>query len=314
MNRRTAVHKLMTAGAGSFFSGWLAGAPPADETEIYALRSDVILVLLDVSVKNSQGRFVPGLTKDNFRVLEDGKPQKISVFDSEDHPVTLGILLDESLSMTPKRQEVLTAAETLIEESNRQDEVFVLHFNGRVTLGLPLDVPFSGNFQELRDALSRGTPGGKTALNDAVIAGLQHVRLGQRDKKTLVLVSDGGDTASIHSRRETLNMVQKSVATIYTIGLYDPDDPDHDPSFLRQLARMSGGEAYLPASPKSLPPLCRRIAREIRTRYTIGYTPEPSFGVNSLRHVEVRAGAPGHGALLVRTRSSYLYENGQSGK
>jgi VWFA-related protein len=202
----------------------------------------------------------------------------------------------------------------MVEESNHQDEVFVLHFNDRVTPGLPRDVPFSGNLQELGNALSRGTPGGKTALNDAVIAGLQHVRLGQRDKKTLVLVSDGGDTASIHSRRETLNMVQKSVATIYTIGLYDPDDPDHDPGFLRQLAKISGGEAYLPASPKNLAPLCHQIAREIRTRYTIGYTPELRSGANSLRHVEVRVGAPGHGALLVRARSSYFYENGQSGK
>ena len=308
MNRRLTVRTLVTASAGCFLAAWPAGASPQDQPKDYTLRSDVVLVLLDVSVKDDQGRFVPGLVKGNFRVFEDGKAQRITVFDAEDRPVTLGILLDESLSMTPKRREALAAAEALIAESNRHDEVFVLHFNETVTPGLPPGVAFSGNIQQLRAALSRGAPSGKTALNDALVAGLRHLGLGQRDKKTLVLVSDGGDTASEHSRRETLDMVQRSIATIYTIGLYDPNDPDHDPGFLRRLAKMSGGEAYLPSSPKELLPLCRQIAKEIRTRYTIGYTPDWRPGANSPRRMQVRASAPGHVQLRVRARSSYRYE------
>jgi VWFA-related protein len=308
MNRRLAVRTVVTASAGCFLAAWPAGAPPQNQPEDYTLRSEVVLVLLDVSVKDHQGRFVPGLGKDNFGVFEDGKPQKITVFDAEDRPVTLGILLDESLSMTPKRRDALAAAEALIAESNRHDEVFVLHFNETVTPGLPSGVPFSGNLQQLRAALSHGAPGGKTALHDALVAGLRHLGLGQRDKKVLVLVSDGGDTASEHTRRETLEVVHRSIATIYTIGLYDPNDPDRDPGFLRRLATMSGGEAYSPSSPKELVPLCRQIATEIRTRYTIGYTPERRAGANSLRRLQVRASAPGHSKLRVRARSSYRYD------
>lgn len=313
MNRRSAVRVLAAASAGSFFSGSVTAAPLDDRPKDYTLRSDVVLVLLDVSVKDGDGRFIPGLTRENFSVLEEGKRQTITVFDSDDRPVTVGILLDQSRSMTPKRRDVLTAAETLIDESNRRDEVFILHFNDRVAPGLPRNVPLSGDIPQLRAALSRGVPAGKTALNDAVVAGLKHLRLGRRDRKALVLISDGGDTASEHTRRETVQMVESEIATIYTIGLYDADDPDHDPGFLRRLAKISGGEAYFPASSPELAPLCRRIAREIRTRYTIGYFPARG-GAKSVRHIRVHVASPGHGKLKVRARSSYRYDEGESGK
>jgi Ca-activated chloride channel homolog len=314
MNRRSVIQILLNAGAGSYFAKVIASTPPENQKRDYTLRTDVVLVLLDVSVKDSQGRFVRDLGKDNFSLFEDGKRQNITVFDSEDRPVTLGILLDQSFSMTPKRQDVLTAAETLINESNRLDEVFVIHFGDRVSFGLPGNVPFSDDIRQLRTALSRGVPGGRTALNDAIFEGLQHLRLGRRDKKTLVLVSDGGDTASEHNRKETLEFVQRSVATIYTIGLFDPNDPDHDTHFLRQLAKISGGEPYFPATPGELVPLCRRIAKEIRMRYTIGYTPQPGDRPNSLRHIQVHAGGAGYGKLTVRCRNKYRYEETPAGK
>src|SRR5580704_6491784 len=95
----------------------------------FTIRNEVRLVLLDVSVQNHDGNFVPGLSKKDFTVLENGQPQTISVFDNEDAPVTMGILVDESGSMIPKRRQVLAAAEDLIADSNRDDEVFVLNFN-----------------------------------------------------------------------------------------------------------------------------------------------------------------------------------------
>ena len=307
MNRRSAVHTLVAAGAGCVCN-WFGRISWADESKDYRLRSDVVLVLLDVSVKDREGHFVSGLGKDSFEVFEDGKQQNITAFDSEDRPVSFGILMDESLSMTPKRQDVVTAAQTLIEESNSQDEVFVVHFSDRVTLGLPRELAFSGNLPQLRAALLRATPGGKTALNDALIEGLGHLRLGHKDKKTLVLVSDGGDTASKNNRKQTLEAVERSSATIYTIGLFDPDDPDSHPGFLRRLAAMSGGEAYFPASPQELPPIGRQIAREIRTRYTLGYSPELRSGGNSLRHVHVLVGARGLAKPIVRVRNAYRYD------
>jgi Ca-activated chloride channel family protein len=329
MNRRTAVRKLVAASAGSFFagliparlsaqslrSGRLAEGQPADQPDAeigsFTLRSQVRLVLLDVCVKDRSGAFITDLPRESFRVLENGRPQTISVFDQADVPVTVGILVDESRSMTPKRQEVLTAAQTLIEESNREDEIFVLNFNDTVAPGLPRNQLFSDDIQELRAALHSGRPTGKTALYDAVVDGLKQLELGRRDKKTLVLISDGGDNASEHRRRDTVNMVERSVATIYTVGLFDTDDPDRDPGVLRELARISGGEAFFPASPAEMVPVCRGIAKEIRTRYTVGYRPQEDNGKASLRRVQVRVAAPGHGRITVRTRSSYFYDEAE---
>ena len=310
MNRRTAVGSMLAAGAGSFLAQLRAGTPttslPPDDDGIYKLRSDVRLVLLDVSVKDGTGNPIPGLSQEHFTILEDGRPQIITAFDHADVPVTVGILVDESLSMTPKRSEVLTAAETFIEESNRQDEIFVLNFNDRVVPGLASEKLFSDDIQELRSALHRGFPEGKTALYDTVVAGLRQLELGTRDKKTLVVISDGGDNASQYNRRNTLALVKSSIATIYTIGLFEVDDPDRDPGILRQLANMSGGESYFPSSPSVMVPVCRRIAKEIRTRYTIGY--HPPVGAESFRNIKVRVSVPGHGRVYVRTRGSYRYE------
>jgi Ca-activated chloride channel family protein len=317
MNRRTAVRNLLAASAGSVFARALAGhprddhpqeAPPQQEDGIYKLRSDVRLVLLDVSVKDGKGGFVVGLAKENFSVLENGRAQSITAFDAGDVPVTVGVLVDESRSMTRKRSQVLTAAEAFIAESNPLDEIFVLNFNDYVVPGLPRGVPFSDDVPQLRSALHRGVPEGKTALNDAVVAGLQQLELGQRDKKALVLISDGGDNASQHKRRDTLEMVQSSIATIYAIGLFDPEDPDRDPGILRRFAQISGGESYFPERASEMAPICSNIAKEIRTRYTIGYLPPAVKGTGSLRDVSVRVSAPGHGKLLVRTRSSYRYD------
>jgi len=228
--------------------------------------------------------------------------------------VTVGILVDESFSMRPKRDSVIGAAQTFIEESNPRDEVFVLNFNDKVTRGLPGPLLFSGDAQQLSKALHRGVPEGKTALNDAVVAGLKQLEMGKLDKKTLVVISDGGDNASECKRREMLDRVVGSAATIYTIGLYDTNDPDRDPGILRALARISGGEAYFPESPPDTIPVCRRIARDIRTRYTVGYVPQVGSGANALRHIRVHADATGHGKLTANTRKSYRYDEISSQK
>jgi Ca-activated chloride channel family protein len=307
MKQCLAVRNLIIASTVSLLSG-LLGAIPGKGQSDFTIRSDVRLVLLDVSVKDREGGFVSGLSKENFSVFENGRPQPITVFANGDVPVTAGILVDESFSMRPKRDDVLTAAQTFIEESNPHDEIFVLNFNDRVTRGLPEPTLFSDNIQQLRSALQQGVPQGKTALNDAVVAGLKQLELGRRDKKTLIVISDGGDNASLHKRPEMLNMVEKSTATIYTIGLYDADDPDRDPGILKELARISGGEAYFPKDPSGMVPVCRRIAKDIRSRYTIGYLPPAENGAGSMRHIRVRVSAPGRARLIARTRTSYRYE------
>jgi Ca-activated chloride channel homolog len=305
MKRRAALRSVLLAGAAVFVSGVCGDTPKAAPPD-FVIHSEVRLVLLDVSVKDRNGSFVGGLTIDNFRVFEDGRPQETAIFASNDLPVTVGLLVDESYSMTPKRTDVIAAATTFIEESNPKDEVFVLNFNDRVRRGLPPGTLFSDNLDQLRTALSRGIPRGKTALNDAVVAGLGQLELGKRDKKTLVLISDGGDNASGTKRAEMLALAAKSLATIYTIGLFDANDPDRDPAILARLARMTGGEAFFPESPDKMVPVCRRIARDIRARYTIGYHPRHDNGAGAWRHVKVVASASGR-KLAVRTRGQYWY-------
>jgi Ca-activated chloride channel homolog len=273
----------------------------------FIIRSDVPLVLLDVSVQDRSGGFVSGLTKENFHVFENGHAQPISVFAGEDVPVTVGILLDESFSMTPKRAQALTAAMTFIQESNPHDEIFVIHFNDTVKFGLPEDTAFTDNRQQLRSALFGVVPQGKTALYDAVEQGLDHLKAGRRDKKTLILISDGGDNASSHSRQDMISKVESSLATIYTIGLFDADAPDRDPGILKRLAKISGGEAYFPPEPSGMVAVCRRIAKDIRARYTIGYPPLSVNGRDTWRHVRVEVSAPNRGKLIARTRSGYRY-------
>jgi VWFA-related protein len=317
MNRRSAILTLLGMSAGNLLRSAFADNPfhsPAsqsiDDPEDFILHSEARLVLLDVSVQNREGGFVEGLSKENFRVSEDGRPKPITVFDHDDLPVTVGIIVDESRSMTPKREEVLSAATTFIQESNPLDEIFVINFNDHVLPGLPPEKLFSGDIAELQAALYRGVPQGKTALYDGVVAGLKQLELGQREKKALVVISDGGDNASVHNRREIVGMVERSIATIYTIGLFDEADPDSNPGILRDLPKITGGEAFFPAAASEMAPVCRRIAQEIRTRYTIGYRPEK--GTKSLRRVSVQVALPGHEHIIVRARDRYWYENVQA--
>jgi Ca-activated chloride channel homolog len=307
MERRAAIRKLLMAGAVSIVPR-LWGTRPQDQQQEFTIRSEVRLVLLDVSVKDRAGAFVPALSKDNFSVFENDVRQPITVFAREDLPVTVGILVDESQSMGNKRADVLAAAETLIAEGNPQDETFVLHFNEKVRRGLPDGQIFSSDIQQLSTALYRGFPLGRTALYDAVFDGLNQLDLGHRDKKALVLISDGGDNLSTHHRREVLDKLDRSIATVYAVGLYDADDPDRSPGLLKHLAAVSGGEAFFPANPAGMTDVCRGIAKDIRTRYTVGYIPPASHG-GPLRRIRVSAAAPSHTKLTVRAHTQYRFDD-----
>jgi Ca-activated chloride channel homolog len=305
MERRSAI-RLMVASAVAHFSKLFAGSPTQDSTG-FVIHSDVRLVLLDVAVKDRNGGLVGDLKKDNFTVLENGHPQAITVFADEDLPVTVGLLVDESRSMLPKRNEVLMAAGDFLRTCNPQDEIFVLNFNDDVRRGLPAATLFSDDLDQLRKALDRGVPEGMTAMNDAVVVGLEQLEEGRRDKKALVLISDGGDNASEHTRAEMFDMVQRSPATIYTLALVDPTDRDFNPHILRNLSNLSGGEAYFVEDLDQLKPIFESIGKEIRKRYTLGYPPPPGKpGV--LRHIQVRVSAAGHPGLVARTRTAYRYE------
>ncbi len=271
----------------------------------YRLSADVELVVLDVAVVDRKGRYVRGLTKENFVVFEEGRAQSIALFESEDIPVAVGIIVDSSFSMGSKRQETIEAALVFLEASRPEDEIFVVNFNENASLGLPADIPFTADAGLLRAALTRMPIAGRTALYDAIALGLEHIARSRYPRKFLIVFSDGGDNQSRHTLQDIRRRIQESGVTVYTIGLFDADDPDRNPRVLRELARMSGGSAFLPGALRRLPSIAGSIAAEIRSRYVIGYRPSERGQEGDFRGVEVRVSAPGRGRLEARTRPGY---------
>jgi VWFA-related protein len=209
--------------------------------------------------------------------------------------------------MLPVREGVITAASAFAETSNRDDEIFALTFNERVNAVLPATAPFTGDAGALRAAL-RGAflPRGRTALHDAVAAGLEYVSRGRHLGKVLVVVSDGGDNASAATFDGILRATQIANTVVYTIAVVDPLERDVNPKRLEKLAEASGGEAFRPSSLAGIEETFRRIAHDIRNTYTIGYVPPDAARGNAFRRIEVLVSAPGRRGLRVRARQGYL--------
>jgi Ca-activated chloride channel homolog len=275
------------------------------EGDPYTINVSVDMVVLHATVQNSRGVLVSGLVKDDFQVYEDGVLQRIKFFSHEDIPVTVGLVVDNSGSMKTKRSEVISAALAFARSSNSDDQMFVTSFNEYVSFGLPPDMPFTDEAAQLRVALSRIDANGMTALYDALAAALEHLKKGNRDKKVLLVVSDGGDNASKHNLSEVMSLAGRSEAIIYAIGVFEEEDLDRNPGVLKRLAKATGGEAFLPKSLTEVVPICERIARDIRNQYTLAYVPTNQRQDGLYRGIQVKADHPSGRRLLVRTRAGY---------
>ncbi len=172
---------------------------------------------------------------------------------------------------------------------------------------MPDNVLFSDNVQQLRAALWQGQPEGRTALYDAIEMSLRQLEFGRQAKKTLVVISDGGDNHSNHTLEDVRSDVLTTAATIYTIGVYDEDDPEKNDGVLRKLAQVSGGGFYHPKTKDEIIPICRQIAKDIRSRYTIGHVPAVEGKV--VRFLKLAASSVDHPKLIVRTRTSYVFRD-----
>ncbi len=284
----------------------LASTPqePAHESprKVFSSKSEVVMV--HVSVRDRKSRLVPGLARDAFSIFENGQPQTLTYFENEDRPVTVGLVIDSSGSMQRKRDDVIAAGLAFAKSSHPDDEMFTVSFNEQVWNGLPPSVPFTTDFEELRRALLRSGARGQTALFDAVKAALVHLEQGHEEKKMLIVVSDGGDNASKTTYADVLDMALRMDAVIYTIGVYDEYAQDAKPELLRKLAESTGGAAFFPTNPVETTQILERIAAEVRSGYTLGYSPTASApGFHAIR-VVVR---PADGKkLTVRARSGYV--------
>ena len=278
---------------------------PAEE---FTIRRDVDLVVVHTTVVDHKGRLVTELNREHFKVFEDGVEQALAVFQNEDIPVTVGLVLDNSASMTDKLREMMAAALTFVETSNRQDEVFVVNFNSDYYLDLE-GKDFSSDLDELEEALGRTATRGSTSLFDALRASLEHSKRGTRQKKVLLVISDGVDNTSYSDFDTLLREAQESETALYLIGLPCTDskrDCRQAKRRLRKLAEVTGGNAYFPVLNDPIEPLCRKIAHDIRNQYILGYYPSNPARDGRFRNVRVEIRAPKNfGRLLARHRSGY---------
>ena len=273
-----------------------------------SIKVDVNLVVLHTTVLDDRGRFVDGLKEENFRVFEDKAEQKLSVFKREDVPVSMGLVIDNSGSMRDKRPRVNEAAVTLVQSSNPQDEAFVVNFNDDYYLDLDKD--FTSSVPELREALERIDARGSTALYDAIIGSMDHLKKAHKDKRVLLVVTDGEDNVSRNTLEKTLREIQKANVVIYTIGLFSDDDKKGRKKAtraLKDIAAASGGISYFPENVSDVHSICEQVARDIRNQYTLGYYPTNTKKDGTFRTVAVDVIPPrGKGKLTARTRNGYF--------
>ena len=266
-------------------------------------RSDTRLVVLHASVTDHKGKLVTNLNERAFKVFENGQPQEVKIFRREDVPVSLGIIIDDSGSMSTKRSRVETAAIEMVRNSNPQDEVFIVNFNDDAFL----DVPFTNDMHKLEQGLARIDSRGGTAMRDAISMSLDYERKeARRDKKVLLIITDGNDNASNISLEKVVARANQSDVLIYAIGLFTEEEKREATKArraLHELTAATGGLAFYPKEVNEVQSLAVEVAHDIRSQYTIAYTPSIQQLDGSYRQIKITVNAPGK--CVVRTRSGY---------
>ena len=266
-------------------------------------RSDTHLVVLHASVADKKGKLLTNLERASFKVYENNQQQEIKLFRREDVPVSLGIIIDDSGSMMNKRARVEAAALAMVRESNPQDEVFIVNFNDDAYL----DVPFTNDIHKLEQGLARIDSRGGTAMRDAINMSLDYTRdKAQKDKKVLLIITDGNDNASTVSLERVVSRANQADTLVYSIGLFTEEEK-HEATkakrALNELTAATGGLAFYPKEVSEVQALAVEIAHDIRNQYTIAYSPANQSFDGSYRQIRVLCDGPGK--PTVRTRSGY---------
>lgn len=298
------MRAILCAGLGLTLIGL---PPPLGQQEPggrLRLSVETNLVTLPVTVVDSRGAFVPGLNRSAFTVYDNGVPQAIELFSDDDLPATVGLVIDSSDSMRLRRGDVTAAGTAFAQFSDPLDELFTVNFNEVVWAGLPPQVVFAQDVEQLRAALARAPARGMTALYDAIEYALVRLKAGTHDRRALIVVSDGGDNASTTTLDAVLRHARSSGAAIYAVVVADPGDRDAKPGVLRTLARETGGEVFTPKRADEVMSAFISIARELRAGYTIGFRP-PDAPDGSYRTVRVVVETERHQRLTARTRAGY---------
>jgi Ca-activated chloride channel family protein len=297
------ARRLLPGGTSAILAvSFLTGVPGVGQ-ERPVFRTEAKLVVLHALVRNKRGELVTTLPRDAFTVYENGKAQTIALFHRDDVPVSLGLLIDNSGSMHRLRAKVEAAALACVRASNPKDEVFVLNFADKPHI----DVSLTADMRVLEAGIARLDSIGGTAMRDAIVAGADYLNEhSQRDRRVLLVITDGVDNASLASINDIRSRAERHEILVYAIGLLGEEEASkaaHARHELDQVTALSGGVAYYPAGPEELNEVALRIAQQIRNQYTIGYTPPDQSLDGSYRSLRVVARGPER--LLVLTRPGY---------
>jgi Ca-activated chloride channel family protein len=277
----------------------------------FKLSVNVDLTEVHVNVTDEKDRPVGNLKKENFRLFEDRTEQTIAVFKHEDIPVSLGLVIDNSRSMEPRKQRLDTAALSFVRKGNQEDETFVVHFDDSARL----TADFTSSIPSLEASLSGVKPYGQTAIYDALILAIEHMEQAQHSKRAILLITDGIDNSSKHTLTEAIETIKHSQIAVYTVGLLSVSGGQKAEDSLVHIAETSGGRAYFPTNVDDARMMMERVARDLREQYTLGYFPTNAARNGSWRSIRVDVvpppGLPATAKLNANYRHGY-YASGTS--
>ena len=276
------------------------------KTHTKPFRKDVDLVLVPVSVTDPMNRLVTGLEKENFLLSDNGQPQEIKHFSSEDAPISLGVIFDISGSMSNKIDKSRDAVVEFFRTANPQDEFFLITFSEKPELL----ADFTQSIEDIQGRLVYAQPKGRTALLDAIYLGITRMRKARYEKKALLIISDGGDNHSRYTESEIKSMVREADVQIYGIGLYDRDfktpEEREGPQLLTEITEVTGGRTFAIGSPSELADVATKIGIELRNQYVLGYRPTNPARDGKWRKIKVKLNPPkGLPPLHVYAKTGY---------
>jgi Ca-activated chloride channel homolog len=275
-----------------------------------SFRADTTLVVIPVSVTDKTNRYVLGLEKDNFQIIEDGTKQTITHFSSEDAPLSIGLIVDISGSIGSEIETSRRAAGEFLKTINSGDEVFLVECSDQAQVALH----FTHDSAEINNKLKTATTGGLTALLDAVRLGIDEMKTAQNPRKALLVISDGGDNNSRYTSQQVEELVRQADVQIFAMGVFEPFTFGRagaaelsGPRLLSEISEQTGGRALAASGSNDLPGLASRIGLELRNQYVLAYSPVNKERDGKFRHVEVTIKAPeALPELKARWRTGYF--------
>lgn len=281
----------------------LAAGTAAFAQEDPVFTSDTRLVLLHATVVDNKGNIITDLPRSSFKVYENNVEQPLKLFRREDVPISLGLIVDNSGSMRMRRNKVESAALQMVKASNRQDQVCIVNFNDDAFL----DVDFTGDIKKMEEGLTRIDARGGTAMYDAISMSIDHlVSKGKRDKKVIMLITDGADTASKTSLEKVISQVHSTDIVVYSIALLNdeqPRDAKKAKRALETISKATGGLCFFPKTVEEVDALAIEVAKDIRSQYVMAYSPTVQELDGTFRTIKVTANGPNK--PQVRTRTGY---------